>query len=89
MTEQKNPTCIRVNPGADNAQITDCTYTKPLESNRSFLETSAKNTQVTRAKIIELPKAIVEQIKTHKIFWFILIPLGVTIAGGVVVNWLK
>lgn len=89
MTESKNPTCIRVNPGADDAKILDCTYIKPLESNRSFVEINAKNTQVIRAKIIELPKAIVEQLKSHRIFWFIIIPLGVTIVGGVVVNWLK
>lgn len=89
MTEQKNPTCIRVNLGADDAKITDCTYVKPLESNCSFVETSAKNTQVTGAKIVELRKATFEQMKSHKIFWFILVPLGVTVVAGVVVNFIK
>lgn len=87
MREKKNSTCFRIEKEGTNARIMDCTYVTSIDSNRTFVETNAENTHVIRAKIIELPRAIVEQVKSHKLFWFFVVPLGITIIGGIIVEW--
>jgi len=80
--KQEKPTCIRVQKGADNAKIHDCVLVTPSDSERSLVDTKARNTRVSRSRIIEIPKSIARMTMKHKIIWFIIVPLAIAVIAG-------
>lgn len=71
-------TMIRVRPGADDCKIENCTVILSEESNMSFVDTAAKNTEVKNTKVIQLEK------KNLKIFFVTTTILSI-IADGITV----
>jgi hypothetical protein len=51
---QQGKTVIRVQLGADNCRVEGCTAYIAENSNRSLVDTSAKNTEVVNSKVIEI-----------------------------------
>lgn len=58
---EETKTFVRVRPGADNCTIDSCEAVVPEGSNRSFVDTAAKNTVVKRSRMIEVGRKVLKK----------------------------
>jgi len=68
---KENRTIIRVQKGADNCQIHNCAAFISKDSDRSFVDTAAKNTQIRNMRVIEIGKEVLK--KRGRIFLIITV----------------
>lgn len=67
-------TCIRLRSGADHCTVDGCVAVVSESSNRSLVDTAAKNTVVKNSRVIEITQ---RTMKGKKKYFFIPIVLGV------------